>query len=501
MKGMVADPTGAIIELPIRSNFKEGLSVFEYFVSTHGSRKGRADTALRTSEAGYLTRRLVDVSQDVVVTCPDCGTENTRAISKSFYAEFGEDWNKYISGRTLAKTVAGVKKGSVITEADIAKFDEAGVEDIEIYSLLGCEAKSGICQKCYGIDLATGRTVEIGTAVGIVAAQAIGEPGTQLTMRTFHTGGAAGGDITTGLPRVEELFEARNPKSPAILSEVSGKVTVTKASDVTKLTVSGQGEKTEEYELPAGYKMVVENGASVVKNQTIAESESGEGKPVRTIISGRLHLKGNKMKVTGVGDAVVEYATAKTTQLLVKDGDSVEKGQPLTEGHFDLGASFKLNGAIKTQNYIIKQVQMIYDSQGQDINDKHIEVIVRMMSSKVKILESGDSKYLPGQVVSKADVVAKNKELAEQGKKQAKTDAMIMGITRIALKTDSFLSAASFQETTSILIDAAIAGKIDNLNGLKENVIIGKLIPAGTGFDAENDMIESPVLTEAEEQL
>jgi len=499
MKGMVADPTGAIIELPIRSNFKEGLSVFEYFVSTHGSRNGRADTALRTSEAGYLTRRLVDVSQDVVVTCPDCGTENTRAISKSFYAEFGEDWNKYISGRTLAKTVAGVKKGSVITEADIAKFDEAGVEDIEIYSLLGCEAKSGICQKCYGIDLATGRTVEIGTAVGIVAAQAIGEPGTQLTMRTFHTGGAAGGDITTGLPRVEELFEARNPKSPAILSEVSGKVTVTKASDVTKLTVSGQGEKTEEYELPAGYKMVVENGASVVKNQTIAESESGEGKPVRTIISGRLHLKGNKMKVTGVGDAVVEYATAKTTQLLVKDGDSVEKGQPLTEGHFDLGASFKLNGAIKTQNYIIKQVQMIYDSQGQDINDKHIEVIVRMMSSKVKILESGDSKYLPGQVVSKADVVAKNKELAEQGKKQAKTDAMIMGITRIALKTDSFLSAASFQETTSILIDAAIAGKIDNLNGLKENVIIGKLIPAGTGFDAENDIVEAAAPAEVEE--
>ncbi|PIS07760.1 DNA-directed RNA polymerase subunit beta' [Candidatus Berkelbacteria bacterium CG10_big_fil_rev_8_21_14_0_10_43_13] len=501
MKGMVADPTGAIIELPIRSNFKEGLSVFEYFVSTHGSRKGRADTALRTSEAGYLTRRLVDVSQDVVTSCPDCGTSNTRRISKSFYAEFGEEWDKYIRGRTLGKTAAGVKKGTTITEADIAKFDEVGLTEIEIFSLLGCEAKKGICQKCYGIDLATGRTIEIGTAVGIVAAQAIGEPGTQLTMRTFHTGGAAGADITTGLPRVEQLFEARMPKSPAVLSEVAGKVTITKASDIVKITVSGQGEKVEDYELPSGYKTVVENDAAVVKNQTIAESESGDGKPVRTLISGKFNVSGNKIKVAGVGDAIVEYAIAKTTSLLVKDGDVVEKGQPLTEGHFDLGASFKLNGAIKTQNYIIKQVQIIYDSQGQDINDKHIEVIVRMMSSKVKVVEAGDSKYLPGQVVSKIDVAHRNRELAEQGKKQIKSDDMIMGITRVALKTDSFLSAASFQETTSILIDAAISGKIDNLKGLKENVIIGKLIPAGTGFDPVNDTVDCPVPIEVEEQL
>ncbi len=498
MKGMVADPTGAIIELPIKSNFKEGLSVFEYFVSTHGSRKGRADTALRTSEAGYLTRRLVDVSQDVVVSCPDCQTKNTRTIAKSFYAEFGETWDKYILGRTLGKTAAGVKEGSNITQADIAKFDAANLAEIEIYSLLGCESQKGICQKCYGIDLATGRTVEIGTAVGIVAAQAIGEPGTQLTMRTFHTGGAAGEDITTGLPRVEELFEARMPKAPAILSEVAGGVTVTKVQDLIKITVSGQGEKIEEYELPAGYKMVIENDTTVVKNQTIAESESGDGKPVRSIISGKVLTAGNKIKVIGVGDAVVEYSAPKTTQLMVKTGDVVEKGQPLTEGHFDLGASFKLSGATKTQNYIIKQVQIIYDSQGQDINDKHIEVIVRMMSSKVKILESGDSKYLPGQVVSKFDIAAKNKDLAADGKKQIKTDDMIMGITRVALKTDSFLSAASFQETTSILIDAAIAGKVDNLKGLKENVIIGKLIPAGTGFNRESDMAECPIIPAVE---
>ncbi|HLC44115.1 MAG TPA: DNA-directed RNA polymerase subunit beta' [Patescibacteria group bacterium] len=516
MKGMVADPTGAIIELPIKSNFKEGLSVFEYFVSTHGSRKGRADTALRTSEAGYLTRRLVDVSQDVVVSCPDCQTKNIRTIAKSFYAEFGESWDKYILSRTLGKTAAGVKEGSTITQTEIAQFNNANLEEIEIYSLLGCEAQKGVCQKCYGIDLATGRPVEIGTAVGIVAAQAIGEPGTQLTMRTFHTGGAAGEDITTGLPRVEELFEARMPKAPAILSEVSGGVTVAKVADLIKITVSGQGEKIEEYELPSGYKMVIENDTTVVKNQTIAEpiesapttgetgvgvptGSVGKGKPVRSIISGKVLTAGNKIKVIGVGDAVVEYSAPKTTQLMVKTGDIVVKGQPLTEGHFDLNSSFKLSGATSTQNYIIKQVQIIYDSQGQDINDKHIEVIVRMMSSKVKILESGDSKYLPGQVVSKFDIAAKNKDLAAEGKKQIKTDDMIMGITRVALKTDSFLSAASFQETTSILIDAAIAGKVDNLKGLKENVIIGKLIPAGTGFNRESDTAECPVVPAVEE--
>jgi len=482
MKGMVADPTGAIIELPIRSNFKEGLSVFEYFVSTHGSRKGRADTALRTSEAGYLTRRLVDVSQDMVVSGTDCGTKRTRTISKKFYEGFGEVWDKYILGRTLGKSVAGIKAGEIIHAEELKKLNEAGVEEIEIYSLLGCESKRGICQKCYGIDLATGKPVEIGTAIGIIAAQAIGEPGTQLTMRTFHTGGAAGEDITQGLPRVEELFEARIPKKPAILSEIAGTVKIVKADDNYTITVSGKGEKVEEIALPEGYKFIIESGAKVIKNQTIAESEASDKKPLRTPISGVISTAHGKAVVKGEGELEVSYITSKITQLLAKDGDKVEKGTALTEGHYDLGQSLKLLGTARTQNYIIKQVQSIYESQGQDINDKHIEVIVRMMHSKVKILSAGDSKHLPGQILSRTDIIEDNKKLAAEGKKLITGEDIILGITRVALKTDSFLSAASFQETTSILIDAAISGKIDYLRGLKENVIIGKLIPAGTGF-------------------
>ncbi len=493
MKGMVADPTGAIIELPIRSNFKEGLSVFEYFVSTHGSRKGRADTALRTSEAGYLTRRLVDVSQDMVITSTDCGTKATRTISKKFYEDLGETWDKYILSRILGKDTLGIKAGSLIDKVVLEKFNQANLAEVEIFSLLGCEATRGVCQKCYGVDLATGKPVEIGTAVGIIAAQAIGEPGTQLTMRTFHTGGAAGEDITAGLPRVEELFEARVPKKPAILSELAGKVAIKKNDDNTVILVSGKGEIREEISIDASFNFVVESGSDVVKNQTIAESSETGKKPVRATFSGKFSiLKENRGLLTGEGQTEKEFVVPKTTQLLVKEGDEIIKGQALTEGHYDLSASLRLNGTAKTQSHIIKQVQSIYESQGQDINDKHIEVIVKMMHSKVKIMEAGDSKYLPGQVISRIDVAEVNRLLAAEGKKQAKSEDMILGITRVALKTDSFLSAASFQETTSILIDAAISGRIDYLRGLKENVIIGKLIPAGTGFykDAEEEVNE-----------
>lgn len=486
MKGLVADPTGAIIELPIKSNFKEGLSVFEYFVSTHGSRKGRADTALRTSEAGYLTRRLVDVAQDIVITKIDCGTQTTRTISRKFYEDLGESWDKYIHGRVLGKETLGIKAGIFITDTEIEKFNGAGLGEIEVHSLLGCESKRGVCQKCYGVDLATGKPVEIGSAVGIVAAQAIGEPGTQLTMRTFHTGGAAGEDITAGLPRVEELFEARMPKKPAILSEIAGTASVKKKDDLISVTVSGKGEISELFPLTSGYKWIVESGTKVTKNQTIAESEEPKAKPIRSTIAGVIFLSLAAAKVTGNGNLLKEYTTSKTTQTLVKDGDTIERGQALTEGHYDLSQSLKLLGVNTAQNYIIKQVQTIYESQGQDINDKHIEAIVRMMHSKVKVLEPGDTKYLPGQIINRLAVVDENKELAKKGKKQAQFEDIIMGITRVALKTDSFLSAASFQETTSILIDAAISSRIDHLKGLKENVIIGKLIPAGTGFKAED---------------
>lgn len=480
MKGLVADTTGSIIELPIKSNFKEGLSVFEYFVSTHGSRKGRADTALRTSEAGYLTRRLVDVSQDTVITEEDCGTENYRTIYKKFYTDLGESWDRYMIGRILAKEVAGIKKGHILTSEDIETINQAGATEISVYSLLSCNAKRGVCKKCYGVDLATGNLVEIGATVGVVAAQAIGEPGTQLTMRTFHTGGAAGEDITSGLPRVEEIFEARTPKKPAILSELTGKVSIRKNKDNYLVTISGKGEKIELVEIDKGYEWVAKNGDEVIAKQTIAEIK--DGKPVRSKATGRIQIYGNKARIVSVGNTVKEYAIPKNVQLKVNDGDLIEKGQPLTEGHYDLAQSLKLAGRSITENYIIKQVQSIYESQGQDINDKHVEVIVKLMLSKVKIISSGDSKFLAGQVVNRAEMEDENLKLEKSGKKKIEYEDVIMGITRVALKTESFLSAASFQETTTTLIEAAIAGKVDHLRGLKENVIIGKLIPAGTGL-------------------
>jgi len=483
MKGLVADTTGKIIEFPIKSNFKEGISVFEYFNSTHGSRKGRADTALRTSEAGYLTRRLVDVSQDMVITTQDCGTSATRTISRKFYEDLGETWHKYLHGRTLGKDIAGIKAGTSLSDDDVNAIDASGVESVEIYSLLSCRAKRGVCQKCYGIDLATGRPVELGTAVGIIAAQAIGEPGTQLTMRTFHTGGAAGEDITSGLPRVEELFESRTPKKPAILSEISGKSSVKRRADDTLITVAGKGEFSEIMELPSGYAFIVESNSTVSKGQIIAEGKTG--KPVKSAYVGNIKISGKKAKISGSGDVVREYVVSNVTQIKIKNGDEVKKGQALTEGHYDLALSLKLAGKSVIQNYIIKQVQTIYQTQGQDINDKHIEVIVRMMLSKVKVLHPGNSLYLAGQIINRNEVDEANDVLEKEGKKKIEFEDIIMGITRVAIKTESFLSAASFQETTSVLIDAAISGKVDHLKGLKENVIIGKLIPAGTGLEEE----------------
>lgn len=480
MKGLVADPTGSIIELPIKSNFKEGLSVFEYFVSTHGSRKGRADTALRTSEAGYLTRRLVDVSQDTVISEPDCGTERSRTISAAFYQEFGEKWDKYILGRVLAKDAAGIKKNTVITAREVETFNQNKITEIEIFSLLSCRSLQGVCQKCYGVDLATGHLVKIGSTVGIVAAQAIGEPGTQLTMRTFHTGGAAGEDITSGLPRVQEIFEARIPKKPAVLSEINGKVSISKEKGQTKIVVNGKGEKVDLIELPKDYSWIVQSGDNVKVKQVLAECE--DKKPIRARSNGVIQTFANKGRLVSLGMTTKEYIIPPRTELRVNDGDEVTKGKALTEGHYDLSSSLKLAGKASTENYIIKQVQMIYESQGQDINDKHVEVIVRLMFSKVKIIVQGDSTYLAGQIVNRIEIDEANEEIEEQGKKKAQYEDVVMGITRVAIKTESFLSAASFQETTSVLVDAATAGKVDHLKGLKENVIIGKLIPAGTGF-------------------
>ena len=481
MKGLVAGPTGTIIELPIRSNFKEGLSVFEYFESTHGSRKGRADTALRTSEAGYLTRRLVDVSQDTVITEDNCGTKEFRVLRKDFYSSRSKVWDDHMRGRVLAEDVAGIKAGTLITNDEIEKINNSDAEEVKIHSLLFCRSKRGICKKCYGIDPATGVLVELGATVGVVAAQAIGEPGTQLTMRTFHTGGAAGEDITSGLPRVEELFEARTPKSPAIISEIDGVVNITQNKNQKIITIVGHGNRAESYLLPSEYSWIATDGDKIKSKQIIAECK--DKKPLRANISGEIKINDDKGIITGKGNLSQEYVVSRTIQFRVKDGDKIKKGDSITEGHYDLATAVKLKGLEETQNYIIDEVQLIYESQGQSINDKHVEIIVRQMCSKVKILLSDDEMlYLQGQIVNYPDLVVENEQRIKNGKKAHQYENIIMGMSRVALKTKSFLSAASFMETTSVLIDAAISGRVDRLEGLKENIIIGKLIPAGTGY-------------------
>ncbi|MCX6812665.1 MAG: DNA-directed RNA polymerase subunit beta' [Candidatus Berkelbacteria bacterium] len=482
MKGLVADPTGNIIELPIKSNFKEGLSVFEYFVSSHGSRKGRADTALRTSEAGYLTRRLVDVSQDTVVTNLDCGTKNGLVVRKAFYQSINDDWRKHFIGRTLHKTVAGFPKNTLITALVADKIIASGAVEVEIRSLLLCEQEWGICQHCYGEDLATGHLVEIGSAVGIVAAQAIGEPGTQLTMRTFHTGGAAGEDITSGLPRVGELFEARSPRNPAIISEIDGDVSVRKDKNKIIISVSGRGQTETEYQIPENFELQVKSGQLVKSKQIIATPSDENQSPIRTKSAGAVKITDGAVFVVSKGRALKEYSVSEMVGIKVENGQQIKRGHILTDGHLDLQSADELAGRDFTTRYIMTEVQKIYASQGQDINDKHLEVVVRQMNSKCRIADPGDSDLLEGGVIDRSLVMRKNRDLKAAGKRQIAFQDIVMGITRVALKTESFLSAASFMETTSILINAAITGSVDHLRGLKENVIIGRKIPAGTGY-------------------
>ncbi|MGI6046199.1 MAG: DNA-directed RNA polymerase subunit beta' [Eggerthellaceae bacterium] len=429
MRGLISDPNGEIIDRPIKANFREGLSVLEYFVSTHGARKGLADTALRTADSGYLTRRLVDVAQDVIIREIDCGT--TEGVDYAIHDAKGElDAN--VIGRCLLEDVVS-SEGEVLFEAgefissldDLRKIEAAGIEEVTIRTVMTCHADHGVCQKCYGWDLATSRPVNIGTAVGIIAAQSIGEPGTQLTMRTFHTGGVAGEDITHGLPRVQELFEARKPKGMAVLAEISG-------------TLQIESDKNQ-------------------KTLTIHDQE------------------GN----------IREYSVSARAQMLpgIDDGVEVKVGQQLTRGSVNPHDLLRLTDPNTTLRYIVSQVQDVYVSQGVDINDKHIEVIARQMLRKVTVLDSGDSDYLPGRQVNRFEFQRVANQLIAEGKNPPIGQPLLLGITKASLATDSFLSAASFQETTKVLTDAAIEGKVDNLAGLKENVIIGKPIPAGTGLD------------------
>jgi DNA-directed RNA polymerase subunit beta' len=432
MKGLMAGPTGETIELPIKSCYKEGLNVLEYFISTHGARKGMADTALRTATAGYLTRRLVDVSQDVIVQEEDCKDKVGSYLYKEDSDRIGQSFASRVIGRFALEDLADPKSGEVIVEKGslIGKeqghaIEKAGISKVKIRSVVTCKTSRGVCQKCYGVDLGRGELVQIGQAVGIVAAQAIGEPGTQLTMRTFHIGGIAGSDITQGLPRVEELFEARPPKGEAVISRIDGKVVeITNGEKVINIKIETQDKdkKIEEYQVSAG------------------------------------------------------------STLKVAEGDLVGKGSKLIEGNIDLKSLYKTMGWEEVHRYINREIQEIYASQGEGINDKHIEVIVRQMLSRVLITDSGDSSLISGELVEKDEFEETNANLKTEGKELAKGERLLMGITKVALSTESFLSAASFQETARVLINAAVVSKEDKLRGLKENVIIGKLIPAGTGY-------------------
>ena len=442
MRGLMANPSGGIIELPIKSNFREGLTVLEYFISAHGARKGLTDTALRTADSGYLTRRLVDVSQDIIIRewdcCAESGKEAPGLVVRAVVDgnEVIEGLQDRIRGRWSVNDILHPETGEVIVPADTMispdlaeKVEKAGVKEVLIRTVLTCRSEIGICSKCYGANMASGRSVRIGESVGIIAAQSIGEPGTQLTMRTFHTGGIAGDDITQGLPRVEELFEARKPKGLAIIAEFAGTVTL---NDTKK--------KRE----------------VIITNPTTGE----------------------------VKDYLIPYGS----RIKVYDGDYIEAGDEITEGSVNPHDILKIKGLRGVQDYMIQEVQRVYRLQGVEINDKHIEVIVRQMLKRVKIEENGDTDFLPGSLVDWLTFENTNEALEKEGKEPAKGSRVLLGITKASLATDSFLSAASFQETTRVLTEAAIKGKVDPLIGLKENVIIGKLIPAGTGMNRYRDI-------------
>ena len=501
MRGLMADPSGRIIPWPIRSNFREGLTALEYFMSTHGSRKGLADTALRTADAGYLTRRLVDVAQDLIINDDDCGTENAQIIRRSDDIA-GQSLSSRLFGRNVAENVIHpqtgellFKRGTLLDRELVRKVLGTGIEQVKVYSPLSCELEHGICRKCYGMDFGRGKLVEIGSAVGIVAAQSIGEPGTQLTLRTFHTGGvAAGGDITTGLPRVEELFEARRlPKGEAVVTEIAGVAQVGQSdrySNMRVVRVEHSEMLSDKYEVPDGWKILVRDEDEVSKGDALASQ--GEENAVAALRAGRVRSNGNEIIVSYEHRDEESYDIPSNTRLLVKDGDHVEPGQPLTEGSLNPHSILRIQGREATQMYLLSEVQKVYRSQGQNIHDKHFEVIINKMMSRVQVTQPGDADFLPGDLVDRLVLMTINEGLLNQGKTPAKYIETLLGITKASLSTDSFLSASSFQHTIRVLAGAAIAADEDPLYGLKENVIIGKLIPAGTGF--ERGRFAKPIL-------
>jgi DNA-directed RNA polymerase subunit beta' len=510
MRGLMADPAGRIIELPIRSNFREGLTALEYFISTHGARKGLADTALRTADAGYLTRRLVDVAQDSIVNAEDCGTENGVWIRAQRSEEIGESLAERVWGRVAARDILHpqtgqviVEKGKLISRANVVEIEEAGVQEAFVRSPLACELRYGVCRKCYGRDLARDGLVRLGEAVGIVAAQSIGEPGTQLTLRTFHTGGVVEGehrDITHGLPRVQELFEARSPKGQAIIADMDGNVQILHEDGMRKIVLTATDVFREDHEIPAGYRLLVEDGDEIEKGAVLAQRGSEGSARFDQVIAGaggRVIREDKRISVYREEQIKTDYEVASNARLRVRNLQDVVAGEQLTEGPLNPHEVLRIQGREAVQVYLLEEIQRVYRSQGVTINDKHIEMIVRQMLSKVSITSPGDTDFMLGETVDRLAFEEANRRVVEDGGRPATARQVLLGITKAALNTESFLSASSFQHTINVLAQAAIEGRCDELRGLKENVIIGKLIPAGTGFHTEG--MEREVGTELEE--
>ncbi len=502
MIGIQVDATNREIELPVRSSFIHGLSSLEAFVATRGSRKGLIDTALKTADSGYLTRRLVDVSQDVFTVADEAGDDDGfsiyRAESELTMITFGNR----LYGRYTAEDIPGhIGKDQLITR-DIAEAIEsdASITEVKIQSILSTKNLRGIPQKSYGIDMATNQLIAIAQPVGVIAAQSVGEPGTQLTLRTFHNSGVAGGDITQGLPRVEELFEARNPKGQAYVTEVSGLVDVWEDGKHYVVQVTPESGKVERIALD-GRKAVIKSGSEIKVGDVLAELEGK--KPLVAPFDGVVEVAEDTLVVAAHAGAPVRYEIPGTTQLVVKANDVVEAGDRLTVGSLNLHDLMRLKGTEATQRYIINEVLRIYAAQGQDVADKHLEIIVRQMFSRVQIEDAGDSTFVTGDIVSKAAVVDENRRLVEEGQEPAQYTQLLLGITKVSIWSDSWLSAASFQDTTRVLINAATSGRADRLTGLKENVIIGRKIPVGTGAhdDTEAEMVDDEIVADIVEDI
>ena len=496
MRGLMSDPKGRIIDLPIKSSFREGLTALEYFISTHGARKGLADTALRTADSGYLTRRLIDVSQEVIILEENCGTVEGIWLKARPDDPLVSSLEESVLGRATAAPVAHPKTGEVLVDRDeeinedkVSKIVDAGVTEVYVRSALTCDTRRGICQICYSRIPATGRSVEMGEAVGIIAAQSIGEPGTQLTMRTFHTGGVAGLDITSGLPRVEEIFEARIPKGYAVLADIDGVAVIEVDQEGRRLSVISRAEYRESYSLPRGYEVLVADGDLVDAGVSLArapeapkkkskKAQAEKATEIVASISGKVEVGSKNLSIVWEDVEEREHLVPASAHILVENGATVKAGDALTGGPLNPHDILRIRGKEELQRYLVSEVQKVYRSQGVNIHDKHIEVILRQVLRRVQVDTPGDAEYIPGQIVDRFEFQDKNSKVLAEGGEPATAKSILLGVTRASLLTDSFLAAASFQETTRVLTEAAVTGARDHLLGLKENVIIGRLIPA-----------------------